>query len=788
MIKKYIKVFLTLLICFNFRCMDIFAECSSTITNTIDYEETIDIRATTDTGDAGGTGGKVNGANIPSANHAYAILTVTLSDGTVHTWNVATSDANLASAGSSALDFRNEFSNTDVVKETTENGKWKASSTDLGVKFDNYMNSLYFNGKITEAGIKFCEKTGLTPDQLGDEAIINIKGAVDAIGNDGQLYTVTPDTLSSFPDNSNNVGWFLNIMGESMIDNTDGSPNFGDKGMATAIINPSGELKTRKSKICEDCPDPSDITIPEVNEESVECPPHKSCEQQFGSLCNPPQNKDCPATSESGDCSGYRYEDDKNVMYCNNKIGDTVPGTNGLSSYYCYEYGFVNVPYVPLVVYAGRGFNLSGTFKANETRVCVKDDGRKIYAEFATRMAVYSNAMADVSCKQKEIKAKEGYIKGLSKIIDDLSSQLAAVQAISCEREVTECSESCTTIDGKKSCTPSCSTTTVTDEECQSSKDQSISQLESAIDENRSKLKTALQELKILKKELEELKRIAKELYAQVKEVQKWLSAYSSAPGNKIENSNEISVTTPVAKFLKYSMMAGQVKSISKNSATYENIENTSNSLPLSFQFFIPASVANGTSGTVSANVSNIGININLNYNWSCDFDISNIILCQPDGDCPSGKYNLIFRPISLTNPFPNSNDINKSRRLGKNWNEDLLEKIITNNRDVSNYEVYNLEPMYSITLTPATIKKIRKYNNNKTYTTFDDMECSNGVECRSKFLNEFLVEYISGCGMSNDWNACYSEQLSEYKSKITNGINKSENMKTFTSEGVEMQ
>lgn len=789
MIKKYIKVFLTLLICFNFRCMVIsaFPDCNYTETADVEIEEQVDITSTTDIKNRSGEGEQVNGARIPAANHAYAILTITLSDGTIRTWNVATSDENLASAGSSALDMRDAFSNTSVVNETYEDGIYKFSSTELGKKFDDYTHSFYSNGEITQEGLAFCNITGLTPEQLGDSAIINIMGAVDAIGSDGQTYTVTPDSLSDFPDTNGNVAYFFKFLDGSMIDNTDGSPTFGDKGKATAITNPSGEQKTRQSKICEDCPDPGDIDIPEVNEESVECPPHKTCEQQYGSLCNPPQNKNCPVTSASGDCSGYRYEDDKNVMYCGNKIGDTVPGTNGLSSYYCYEYGTVNVPYVPSVVYAGRGFNLSGTFNANETRVCVKDDGKRIYAEFAERMTVYSNAMADVSCKQNEIKVKENYITELRLAKDKVNSQLDDVRNISCIRTKEECSQSCSTVvDGELDCTLSCSTTTYTDEECQSAKDSAIAGLNTAITNIDSNITTALKELEILKKELEELKRIANELYSKVKEVQQWLSAYASAPGNKVENSNEISVTTPVAKFLKYSMMAGQVKAVSKNSANYENIENTSNSLPLPFQFFVPDSVGNGTPGTVSANVSNIGININLNYNWSCNFNISNVIVCQPDADCPSGRYNLIFRPISLTNPFPNINDINKNRKLGKNWNEDLLEKIITNNRDVSDYQVYNLEPMYSITLTPATIKKIRKYNNKKTYTSFDDMECSNGIECRSKFLNEFLVENISGCGMSNDWNACYSEQLSEYKSEITNGINKSESMKKFTSEGVE--
>ena len=120
--------------------------------------------------------------------------------------------------------------------------------------------------------------------------------------------------------------------------------------------------------------------------------------------------------------------------------------------------------------------------------------------------------------------------------------------------------------------------------------------------------------------------------------------------------------------------------------------------------------------------------------------------ICEPDdkctgGDCSNfcevgkcsndssvGGMEIIYRQIDLNNPFPD-------REPGKNWQGN--EEIITNNRDVDGNKLYssNLEPIYSITMTPSTIKEIRKVNNalNYDYSSistmlFDDNKITGGV------------------------------------------------------------
>lgn len=121
------------------------------------------------------------------------------------------------------------------------------------------------------------------------------------------------------------------------------------------------------------------------------------------------------------------------------------------------------------------------------------------------------------------------------------------------------------------------------------------------------------------------------------------------------------------------------------------------------------------------------------------------------DGDCPRpieediaiGGPELIYRVIDLDNPFPGSDaeDSDDSRSPGTNWNSsdssvDLVEDYITNNRGVKGNALYSsrLEPFYSFTLTPASIKEIRKFNAaNPDYASpgtmvYDDGTITGGV------------------------------------------------------------
>ena len=145
-----------------------------------------------------------------------------------------------------------------------------------------------------------------------------------------------------------------------------------------------------------------------------------------------------------------------------------------------------------------------------------------------------------------------------------------------------------------------------------------------------------------------------------------------------------------------------------------------------------------------------------------CDEDIDDPDPDEPSGDPgnPSG-IKVIFRPISLDNPFPSIDA--DGRATGSNWcyiNDcsnvnTTVDTVITNNRDVTTEEVYKeLDPLYKITLTPALIKEIRNYNKKASYDDFN-LECTNGYYCKSDFIRDTVSgynfsNYFSGCGIKN--------------------------------------
>lgn len=138
---------------------------------------------------------------------------------------------------------------------------------------------------------------------------------------------------------------------------------------------------------------------------------------------------------------------------------------------------------------------------------------------------------------------------------------------------------------------------------------------------------------------------------------------------------------------------------------------------------------------------------------------------CEND-KCPPEGITTIYRTISL---FENESFLTsdgKTRKPGDNWNnEDLIYTYITNNREANDYDIYKLQPMYEITLTPSLIKEIRKYNkemnakkltiyngNTKTegiagYADFESMSCTNGVRCISNKLREWGTK---GCAIDS--------------------------------------
>lgn len=118
-------------------------------------------------------------------------------------------------------------------------------------------------------------------------------------------------------------------------------------------------------------------------------------------------------------------------------------------------------------------------------------------------------------------------------------------------------------------------------------------------------------------------------------------------------------------------------------------------------------------------------------YKVDCDdyiIDPSNHALCRETIDTycgdgttpvPCGDITIIYRTISLNEgeAFPGVNA--QGRTPGDNWNDPSYVayrdtkrfKYIYNNRGVQGYAVYNLDPMYEITLTPAVMRQYRRYN-----------------------------------------------------------------------------
>jgi hypothetical protein len=140
--------------------------------------------------------------------------------------------------------------------------------------------------------------------------------------------------------------------------------------------------------------------------------------------------------------------------------------------------------------------------------------------------------------------------------------------------------------------------------------------------------------------------------------------------------------------------------------------------------------------------------------------------LCQKeitDGVClPSTGYSTLeYRTIDLDNPFPGQSG--SGRYTGLNWcgyneetetwncngnsNNEVVQEYILKNRGVSGSSVYNLEPMYSVTLTKDEISKIQGYNSSNDYDDFR-LTCNNkGEECVSSFVSQYATKNCQNFG-----------------------------------------
>lgn len=136
----------------------------------------------------------------------------------------------------------------------------------------------------------------------------------------------------------------------------------------------------------------------------------------------------------------------------------------------------------------------------------------------------------------------------------------------------------------------------------------------------------------------------------------------------------------------------------------------------------------------------------------------------------------IIYRTISLENPFPGKGAYNDSTELkalnygslntanktfnqdikgrypGTNWNSvTLVYDKILNNRGYTGSKIYQeAEPLYVIELDPTSIKKIREYNKNQQkneiggYADFT-LNCTDGAYCISTFLRKAEITTATG-------------------------------------------
>ena len=118
--------------------------------------------------------------------------------------------------------------------------------------------------------------------------------------------------------------------------------------------------------------------------------------------------------------------------------------------------------------------------------------------------------------------------------------------------------------------------------------------------------------------------------------------------------------------------------------------------------------------------------------------------------------YELVFRPISLSNPFPGTNGKGRTPN-SKVWDTNKIDTYIKNRQDT-----YTKKPLYSITLTPSQIKNIRTYNGTHKYDDFN-LKCvgsKTGTACYSSFIRTYLNTNKSVCANTNDqseksFNSC---------------------------------
>lgn len=414
------------------------------------------------------------------------------------------------------------------------------------------------------------------------------------------------------------------------------------------------------------------------------------------------------------------------------------------------------LPSVQNTVYAGKGFNWEPV-SSSKTNVSTTlyDDG-PLQREFLVTKTRISSIEGAIGCLNKQINeltreyntAYASCTATLSDLEDDLSD---------CENDT--CYET-VSIPCENPNQTGCTDEEETSCDC-SSEEAAVSSQQETCDALTAAYEKALASLE---KEIENYEKDLAIEQAREKELE---GCQASIPhGGSSTSYDTVSITNEKMVLNdKYTQLIDTIRGISKNSGnplTLNQIENveTGTYLTINTDFFVPYNIPKNTKGYV---IGNIVGDINI-PNYKCPIETDNYILCRGD-KCDSGL-EIIYRPISLTNPFPNTTGDSKYRQMGSNWNQMFAERYIEKNRNVSDYDIYRMKPLYTFTLTPSTIKEIRKYNKQHSYGDFN-MKCVTGYRCMSQFLwdSSFtkIIDQGNSCATSNGWNSeCYYGGVSE--------------------------
>lgn len=457
----------------------------------------------------------------------------------------------------------------------------------------------------------------------------------------------------------------------------------------------------------------------------------QKCEQSYNdsktiesckkSSCDP--KSECKTSEPYIACSEVNCNYEK-AKYENSDTGGGCGTTQNLSIYqvtdnYCdlatiYNHIQVSIKYpsqIDSIIYAGQGFNSNNKFSGTVTETT-----------FVSDIGAISNAIVIEEEKKKALESK-------MKIDVENAICSAEDQYKDC---VSKGSQNCKAVD-------------------EGMKETITEGIENGFSEELTKFDKKIKELK---------------------ECEKSARSYKST-----STSRTISTAHSYMTIGQYTQDAFSIKAIDKSSGL-PLTSKTNNSIDETSEFYVPNTVSAGSIGTLSATTTVTYGGTSHQFSSTCPFNVGNEIICPPGGCDDGGSLNLIYRPISLVNPFPNANDTNSNSRETKGfWNDATADIFIKNNREVSNYEVYNLTPMYTITLTPSTIKEIRDYNagkgnysgNKHDYSDFN-LDCTDGLYCKSEFLRETfnnIIDSSKSCAIGDDWYACDSQKLANTRDSL---------------------